>query len=390
MSSRRPAYASLARTPARSGEWHIQPVPETGPRAALPLRQQGGALGSTTRRETRSSAESSAFGNALPWRRDTATYPASMRHDLDVVAHVPPGGAGAVSAQDGRTIAWLDGGDPGGYPVIGLHGTPGCRLSRWPDDSVYAEAGVRYVTTDRAGYGLSDRHVGRRVADEPQDVIAVADALGFGRFSIVGGSGGGPHALACAALIGERLDRVACQSSLAPLGERGLSRQQWLAGMDEEIAAELSWAEAGEAVLTQQMELAQARMQRRIIEEPGALLGPDANVGDVFFLQRPEVIEVFQRIIAEQARHGVGGVVDDTLAFAWEWGFDLANIRIPVLLTYGDADTSCPAAHGRFLAAAIPGAEVVATAGGGHFDADPRGDILRTQTWLRTGAFPRA
>lgn len=293
--------------------------------------------------------------------------------------------SGTVSTSDDRIVAYLEGGDPDGYPVIGLHGTPGCRLSRWPDDSVYVEAGVRYITTDRAGYGGSDRHVGRLVADEPKDVLAVADALGLGRFSLVGGSGGGPHALACAALLGDRLDRVACQSSLAPLGERGLSRSQWLTGMDEEIAAELLWAEAGEMVLTQEMQRAQALMAARILEAPGALLGHEANQGDVAFLRRPEVIETFKRIIVEQARRGVGGSVDDTLAFARGWGFDLADIQIPVLLTYGDADTSCPVAHGLFLASAIPHAEVVVTEGGGHFAEDPWSDIRNTHIWLRTG-----
>ena len=298
--------------------------------------------------------------------------------------------SGTVRSPDGRTIAYVEGGEAAGYPVIGLHGTPGCRLSRWPDDSVYAEAGVRYITTDRAGYGRSDRHIGRRVADEPRDVLTVADALGLGRFSVVGGSGGGPHALACAAVLGARLERVACQSSLAPLGAGGLSRQQWIAGMDEEIAAELSWAESGEIVLTREMELAQALMEKRIHESPGRLLGGDAIAGDVAFLQRPEVVEVFKRIIVEQARFGVGGSVDDTLAFAQDWGFDVADIRLPVLLTYGDADTSCPAAHGRFLASAIPGVEVVVTSGGGHFAADPRGDILHTQIWLRSGCTPHS
>src|SRR6478672_10075836 len=135
---------------------------------------------------------------------------------------------GSVVLADGRAIAFMDGGDPSGYPVIGLHGTPGCRLSRLRDDSVYAQAGVRYVTTDRAGYGRSSRHRGRSVADEAHDVLAVADALGFAEFAVVGGSGGGPHALACSALLAGRVQRVACQSSLAPMGDRGLPRQQWL------------------------------------------------------------------------------------------------------------------------------------------------------------------
>jgi pimeloyl-ACP methyl ester carboxylesterase len=200
-------------------------------------------------------------------------------------------GFGSVIARDGRTIAFHDGGDAGGYPVIGLHGTPGCRLSRWPDDSLYAGAGVRYITTDRAGYGRSTRNRGRSVADEAADVRSVADALGLERFSIVGGSGGGPHALACAALLGDRLDRVACQSSLAPLGPDGLTRDDWISGMGEEIAAELAWADAGEDVLTSEMAKAQQLMEERILSDPGALLGDEANDIDVGFLERPETIE---------------------------------------------------------------------------------------------------
>jgi pimeloyl-ACP methyl ester carboxylesterase len=79
----------------------------------------------------------------------------------------------------GRQLCCEVGGDPAGYPVIGLHGTPGCRLSRWPVDAAYADAGICYVTTDRAGYGQSGRLPGRQVADDVRDVLAVADALGF-------------------------------------------------------------------------------------------------------------------------------------------------------------------------------------------------------------------
>lgn len=296
---------------------------------------------------------------------------------------------GSLVVADGRTIAFMEGGDPSGYPVIGLHGTPGCpRLNRLRDDSVYVEAGVRYVTTDRAGYGRSSRHRGRSVADEAWDVLAVADALGFDRFAVVGGSGGGPHALACAALLGGRVERVACQSSLAPLGVTGMTREQWLTGMDSEIALELAWAEAGEDVLTKEMGRAQELMARRIAEDPAALMGPTAPAGDVAFLLRPEVIEAFRRIVPEQARNGVGGSVDDTLAFVRDWGFDPARIAVPVLLTYGTEDSSCPVAHRRFLAEAIPTAVVVEAAGEGHFAGDPRNEVLATHRWLRTGGAP--
>jgi len=89
--------------------------------------------------------------------------------------------------------------------------------------------------------------------------------------------------------------------------------------------------------------------------------------------------------VPEQARNGVGGSVDDTLAFVRDWGFDLAHIAVPVLLTYGDEDSSCPVGHGRFLAEAISTAVVVEVSGEGHFARDPRNEVLTTHRWLRTG-----
>jgi pimeloyl-ACP methyl ester carboxylesterase len=176
---------------------------------------------------------------------------------------------------------------------------------------------------------------------------------------------------------------------LAPLGEpAGLTRAQWLTGMDPEIAAELTWAEAGEATLTQQMERAQGLMVQRIAEDPGTIMGMEASPRDVEFLLRPEVIAAFHRIVPEQARGGVGGSVDDTLAFVRDWGFDLADIAVPVLLTYGDDDSSCPVAHGRFLAQAIGTAVVIEASGQGHFAEDPRNEVLATHRWLKGGGTP--
>lgn len=293
-----------------------------------------------------------------------------------------------ITLPDGRAVAYLDGGDPAGYPVLGLHGTPGCRLNRLPDDAVYARAGVRYITTDRAGYGQSTRHRGRSVADEAADVRAVADALDLERFSVVGGSGGGPHALACAALLAGRVERVACQSGLAPLGAGGMRRADWLDGMTAEIAQELVWAEAGEDVLEAECRAAQARMELRLTTDPASLLGEDMSDGDREVLARPEVVAVFRRILAEQAAHGVGGSVDDTLAFARAWGFDLDAITVPVLLTYGLQDYSCPPGHGRWLARRIPTAVVIEDETGGHLPQDLEAEIASTFGWLRTGGLP--
>ena len=164
-----------------------------------------------------------------------------------------------------------------------------------------------------------------------------------------------------------------------------MTRAEWLDGMDPEIAAELAWAEAGEEVLFQEMETAQRLMQQRVEEEPGRLMGDEASEGDVAFLQRPEVVAAFRRIVREQARHGVSGSVDDTIAFTTSWGFSLRGVQVPVLLTYGTEDSSCPVSHGRFLARQLPTAQVHEVTGEGHFARDPQREVLATHQWLHDG-----
>ena len=289
---------------------------------------------------------------------------------------------------DGRQLSFEVGGDPRGYPVIGLHGTPGCRMSRWPVDSAYADCGVLYVTPDRAGYGQSTRRPGRNVADDAHDVLAVADAMGFERFGVIGGSGGGPHALACAALLAGRVERAACLSGLAPLGDRGLPRDLWLSGMDQDSARELEWAEAGEEVLLRELTHQQERMVAQLAADPRGLFGDEISDADRGFLERPEAVEAFRRIVPEQAAHGVFGWVDDTLAFAAPWGFTPQFIVIPVLLAYGRADVLVPPPHGEWLAANIPTAAVVVSEHGGHLPSDPIAEIADNMAWLRHGVLP--
>jgi pimeloyl-ACP methyl ester carboxylesterase len=295
-----------------------------------------------------------------------------------------------VRVGGGRQVGCEVGGDPRGYPVIGLHGTPGCRLSRWPADSAYADAGILYVTTDRAGYGQATRRRGRCVASEAQDVLAVADAMGFERFGVIGGSGGGPHALACAALLGDRVERAACLVGLAPLGAGGLPRAAWLAGMDADSARELEWADAGEDVLVRELTAQQEQLAAQLEADPGALLGDELSDGDRGFLERPEAVEAFRRIIPEQAAHGVYGWVDDTLALAAPWGFDPGRIAVPVLLAYGLADVLVPPAHGAWLTAHIPAAVAVVSKAGGHLPGDPVAEIAENMAWLRSGTVPVA
>lgn len=291
--------------------------------------------------------------------------------------------SGVVPLADGRVLAYLEGGDPNGYPVFGLHGTPGCRLARWFDDGIYARAGVRYITTDRAGFGRSSRNKGRAVANEASDILAVANSLGIERFSVVGGSGGGPHALACGALLIDRVERVACQSSIAPLGNGGMNRIEWVKGMAPEHADEISWAEAGELTLNLQVEREQRKMMTLVTSDPSMLLGEVMSESDREFLSHPDVAKVFNEVISEQAVLGIGGWIDDIVAFTNPWGFDLSKIAIPVLITHGAEDMSAPLAHGIWIANHIPNAKIQINETGGHLPDYSGVEISATMRWLK-------
>ena len=155
----------------------------------------------------------------------------------------------SIATPDGRELAFAVWGDPSGFPVLSLHGTPGSRLERWPRDELYQELEICLVTHDRAGYGRSTRRRGRTIADEVDDVVTLADQLGFDLFGVTGGSGGGAHALACAALLPDRVVRAICLVGVAPIGASGLEEDAWVAGMDPENVKEFRWAMAGEEVL---------------------------------------------------------------------------------------------------------------------------------------------
>ena len=295
-----------------------------------------------------------------------------------------------VVSADGRTVAYATWGDPDGFPVLALHGTPGSRMSRWPREALYRELRVWLVTHDRAGYARSDRRRGRCVADEVDDVLLLADELGIDRFGVTGGSGGGPHALACAAVIPpERLLRVSCAVGTAPFGPQGLERDEWFAGMDAENVKEFGWALAGEEVLAPRLEELMAKMSSGVDAGPAALLdGFELSESDRAALARPEMVQVFRESVREQALGGVGGWVDDELALLSPWGFELEQVAVPVLVRYGVTDVLVPAAHGAWLAAHVPGCVVKIDDAGGHLGEDPEREIAENVAWLRDGAPP--
>jgi pimeloyl-ACP methyl ester carboxylesterase len=285
----------------------------------------------------------------------------------------------SVRTAGGRQLSVEIFGDTEGIPVFLLHGTPGSRLGPRPRGVVLHRLGVRLIAFDRPGYGSSDRLPGRQVADAASDVEAIADAYQLERFAVVGRSGGGPHALACAALLAHRTTRAAVLVGLAPHGADGLD---WFDGMAQSNVTEFSAAAAD-------IELISARLTsaaESIRADPASLLAslqaelpdPDRRV-----VADHGIRSMLVRNYAEAVRSSPYGWIDDALAFSSPWGFDPATVTVPVLLWHGESDVFSPASHARWLAERIPSATVLVQAGAAHFGAlDVLPDILR---WLAAG-----
>ena len=227
------------------------------------------------------------------------------------------------------------------------------------------------------------------MADEVADVRALADELGFDRFGVIGGSGGGPHALACAALLPDRVVRAVCDVGVAPLGTPGLEQDAWLAGMDPENVKEFGWALAGEDVFTRELQPLQEQLEERARVDPSTVLQDfDMSESDRAELARPEIMQIIRESTFEWAVNGVGGWVDDGLAFMQPWGFDPADISVSVLIRYGMTDVLVPPAHGEWLAANIPGCIVKINDVAGHLGANPEQEIAESARWLSAGIAP--
>jgi pimeloyl-ACP methyl ester carboxylesterase len=276
-------------------------------------------------------------------------------------------GTQAVATADGRTLTIAEWGDLDGFPVFSLHGTPGSRFARHYDESAYANVGARVITYDRPGYGESDRLRRRRVVDSVADVSTIADSLGIERFAVSGGSWGGPHSLAVAARLPERVTRAACVAGVAPFDMPGFD---WFAGMDAVNIDEMGWALEGEDVLAREVERMAAAWLERVANDPSKAGEVEFSEADRAVMSRPEQHEVTRQMLNEAFRHGVWGYVDDALCLVQPWGFDVTEIRVPTRVLYGLTDVLVPRQHGEWLGQNVPNAEVVIDEQGGHF-SDP-------------------
>ncbi|MEO6857874.1 MAG: alpha/beta fold hydrolase [Solirubrobacteraceae bacterium] len=264
--------------------------------------------------------------------------------------------------RDGRTLQVLERGVSNGRPVLVHGGTPNSRLPYEPDVAVAERRGIRLISYDRPGYGGSTRQPGRTVADCAEDVRVIASALEIERLGVWGISGGGPHAIACAALLPDLVPAVGVLASSAPWGAEGLD---YFSGMG-------------------QLNVEDTRL---LLEDPAAArVKCEADRLEMLALTADDLREYLETLLTpvdaavltgELAQHlidstrlglapGSDGWWDDGVAFLEPWGFELDSIRTPVLLRHGRQDRFVPFAHGEWLSRHIPNVQAELTEDDGH------------------------
>lgn len=282
-----------------------------------------------------------------------------------------------IATPDGRQVRVEEAGDPKGMPVLMHHGTPGAGHLYRPHVADAMDRGIRLIGYDRPGYGRSTPQPGRSVADCAADVRAIAAALGIDRLGVWGISGGGPHALACAALLPDLVVAVGSLAAIAPYGAPGLD---YFTGMGEEnvddIKLSLEDEPAARAKLIEDRERVLALTAEDMVQAfPTLVSAADAAA---FTLELAEYLVACNQ---DGLAPGGGGWWDDGGAHLHPWGFDLESIRVPVQLWHGRHDRFVPCQHGEWLASKIPGVEAHLTEEDGHLTLLQR-RVGEVHAWL--------
>jgi pimeloyl-ACP methyl ester carboxylesterase len=279
--------------------------------------------------------------------------------------------------RDGRTLRIAEGGDPGGRPIIALHTCPGSKLLYGAHLADATRRRIRLISYDRAGYGGSTPRPGRAVVDEASDVRAVADHLGIDRFAVWGHSKGGSFALACAAVLPERVVAVASIAAVAPYPAEGLD---WFAGVDEAIVAEFHLftndPAAWKRKLTQEVKEMREVTEEQLFE---SLFGTSSDADRTVLT--PELLAFAHAQLQDGLSQGPDGYIEDSLSDIKPWGFDLHSIKVPVQLWHGTEDRLVPVSHAKWLAAHLPRADIHLVPGEGHISLFAR-RIPEVQEWL--------
>jgi pimeloyl-ACP methyl ester carboxylesterase len=271
-----------------------------------------------------------------------------------------------VTTSDGRDLGFRIWGDPEGSPIFWLHGTPGSRMLRDPTDA-YARHGLAVCSYDRPGYGLSTRRPGRTQAQTIDDVVAIADALGWDRFAVAGASGGSGPALAVAARLPHRVARCAVVVGVAPTA---LEEVRAAMGEDDRAMWERE-ARGDEAALAEDFE--------------GFTTWLDAGMPDLE-VENEASRRMLEELGREARRQGALGYIDDCIADARDWGFVVEDVRVSTKIMAAKEDSDFLRFCSRWLAAHIPGAELMWRAGGHMNPKDNEEE--RLFAWLGHGVFP--
>lgn len=254
-----------------------------------------------------------------------------------------------ITTRDGRRLDVRVTGAAGDPVVVFHHGTPGAGTERRFLEQPAHARGLRMVTWSRPGYGDSTRAPGRAVVDVVADTEDVLRELGVDECLVAGASGGAPHALACAA----RLDGVRAALAIAGVTPFDAEGIDYTAGMGQDNVAEFGAAVAGEGDLRPYLEreredLADVTLDA-LLASMATLLPPVDRA-----VLTGEVGHDMLTSMREALRTGVDGWLDDDLAFVAPWGFDLAEVGVPVSLWHGSEDLMVPIAHGAWLADRLP------------------------------------
>lgn len=254
----------------------------------------------------------------------------------------------------GRTLTWAEYGDPDGVPLLFLHGSPGGRLSAAQHDQRFARQGLRVVSPDRPGYGGSDAAPGHTLRDFADDLLALLDACELDRVFVVGGSGGGPYALALAAAAPHRVRAAGILVGAAPLQPDERARQ---AGFVRTVLDSLDDPARLRTALEQ--------VRASLLEQGVAALMPDA--ADTDREQWSRQAEAMQRMLTDALTPGAQGLIDDfTAIYSSPWGFELAQVSVPVIWAHGQDDHNVPITAAARLAGQLPRCRFIAWEHTGH------------------------
>ena len=286
----------------------------------------------------------------------------SIREDVDLepapLQAQPPGETDqTMILRDGRTLGYAQYGDPSGKPVFFFHGGAGSRLEQPAD---VCAIGARLICTDRPGHGLSDFQPDRKLLDWPDDVAQLADHLGINRFYVLGWSAGGPHALACAYHLPDRVLAGAVAAGLGPMNRPGatgglgftgqafiLAAQYipWLIGLFRRLARNTIWGDAKKA---------KQQLLSSIPDDDKKRMLQSGNL-DMLFAD-----------VREGYRQGWQGVALDDIIIIQDWGFDIADIRCHIDIWHGEQDRNVPVFSSKYMHDRIPNSRAMFLPDEGH------------------------